>query len=99
MLAETNRETPKLTTLHQLLFGPSSDQVLDALIERLDQYSERRTIEEAHLTRTQLQKRWKCSPQTIDQRIKAGDLKVLRLGRTIRIPITEVLRFEKANTF
>lgn len=42
--------------------------------------------------------RWGCSPDKIRGMCKAGEIASFRLGRLIRIPASEVERFECQNT-
>ena len=43
-------------------------------------------------TVTEFSKKMKCSPGTVRNMIKRGDLKAIQSGRTIRIPATELER-------
>ena len=46
------------------------------------------------LTRRELADRWKCDARTVDRLIRNGEFKAIRLGRAVRITLTEILRFE-----
>ena len=41
-----------------------------------------------------LAERWSCSPDVIYDMIRAGAIKVFRVGRAIRISAAEVARYE-----
>lgn len=47
------------------------------------------------LTPAELSARWKVTPMTLRRWRKAGKIKASFLGRGVRIPISEVERFER----
>jgi excisionase family DNA binding protein len=44
----------------------------------------------------QAAQRWRVSYKTVRKLISSRQLSILRLGRAIRIPMSEILRWEKA---
>lgn len=48
----------------------------------------------AFYTVSELVVRWKCARKTIWTRIKAGELQAFRMGRSFRVPASEVARVE-----
>ena len=96
-----SKNTPKRTIeTHPLMLwlGQSRAQSRAYLQELLEQLTHQEPPSEVFLTRQELKKRWQLSLQAIDLMIKAGDIKVLRIGRLIRIPLDEIERFERENT-
>jgi Helix-turn-helix domain len=47
-------------------------------------------------TRQELAERWRQSTETIKRRERAGRLHALKLGRSVRYRLSDVLAFEKA---
>jgi excisionase family DNA binding protein len=54
------------------------------------------TTSDCSLSPASLAIRWECSVMTVKRRIKAGHLKAQKNGRLVRIPLSEVIRFETA---
>lgn len=54
--------------------------------------------EDHSLSPAALSKRWECSVSTIKRRIKAGELRISKNGRLVRIPLSEIIRFETETT-
>jgi excisionase family DNA binding protein len=54
------------------------------------------TTSDCSLSPASLAIRWECSVMTVKRRIKAGHLKAQKNGRLVRIPLSEVIRFEAA---
>ncbi|QCQ93046.1 excisionase family DNA-binding protein [Rhodococcus sp. SGAir0479] len=52
-----------------------------------------------YMSAKQLAERWATNTMAVYRQIESGRLSVLRLGRSVRIPIEEVERFEAKNTF
>lgn len=52
----------------------------------------------AYISVKDLADRWSCPKSTIYQQIRSRGIAALHIGQTIRIPLTEVERFERENT-
>ena len=48
------------------------------------------------LTRQEIAKRWRQSTETVKRRERAGFLHALKLGRSVRYRLSDVLAFESA---
>lgn len=55
-------------------------------------------IEDRGFTPKQLADRWQCCPLTVRRRIRGGSLRAQKNGRLVRVPLSEVLRFENEVT-
>jgi excisionase family DNA binding protein len=57
-----------------------------------------RSVEQApprsFLTIRQLAARWHVSPRTIRRKINTGELRAVRIGRQLRVPVREAERYE-----
>lgn len=51
--------------------------------------------DDSQFTRKQLAERWKTSTETIKRRERAGLLKAIKLGRTVRYRLSDVLAVEE----
>ncbi|QIF02437.1 excisionase family DNA-binding protein [Roseimicrobium sp. ORNL1] len=51
--------------------------------------------EDQSLTAAQIAKRWNCCVLTVRRRVRDGHLRAQKNGRLVRIPLSEVLRFEQ----
>lgn len=51
-----------------------------------------------HISVKELANRWATNQMAIYRQVEAGELAALRIGRSIRIPIAAVERFESKNT-
>lgn len=45
-----------------------------------------------------LAERWAVSIEKVKLLTRDGSLRVLRIGRSVRVPLSEVLRYERAHT-
>lgn len=52
------------------------------------------TTSDCSLSPASLAMRWECSVMTVKRRIKSGLIKAQKNGRLVRIPLSEVIRFE-----
>jgi excisionase family DNA binding protein len=52
---------------------------------------------EAMLTVDELAGRWKVSPRTVIRVLQRGEFPYFRIGRQIRIRVSDILNFEKKN--
>lgn len=52
----------------------------------------------AYVSVKELAEKWGCHPAAIYKQVDGGRLAALRIGQTIRIPLTAVADFERANT-
>jgi hypothetical protein len=55
------------------------------------------TARDPLLTRREIANRWRQSTETIKRRERAGFLRALKLGRSVRYRLSEVVAFEKAS--
>jgi excisionase family DNA binding protein len=51
-------------------------------------------FQDQSLSPAALAARWECSVVTVKRRIKAGQIHSHKNGRLVRIPLSEILRFE-----
>jgi excisionase family DNA binding protein len=52
------------------------------------------TTSDCSLSPASVATRWECSVMTVKRRIKSGGLKAQKNGRLVRIPLSEIIRYE-----
>lgn len=55
-------------------------------------------FEDQSLSPAALAARWECSVMTVKRRIKAGEIRAHKNGRLVRIPLSEIIRYESEIT-